>query len=337
MIKDPLGSFLSPMTIREVASDGALTLPLEQEQEQQDADKAKDASTDDIRGVGQGVDNASGQAVDGVDLRLNAASDTSGKGTFLPTGLVPGLAPYGRRNDGPEIGSQPGADQEDDDISDLEPVTWVVMGLRAQDRGEVAEALACFDNALELDRSFVRAWFHKGFVMGLMGQHREGLEAFRAALELDPKLAKAWNNMGVTHTLLEEHEEAVEAFERALELRPDRFETLYNLGISHATLNNHIEALEAFERALELEGLHHQAWFNRGMVLLRLGRDLEAVVSFDRALGLRPAFPEALVARGRAHFHAGDPQAARDSARKALEFDTAYGPAHRLLTDIDGV
>ena len=307
VLSDPLSSFLSPMAIREVGSDGTGQRP-------------GDLGTGGPRGL------------DPFPDRRTVGSDPSAGMTPDGDDDAPAFRDAGREP-GPTTGAGEGDGPDDDD--DLEPVTWVVMGLRAQDRGEVAEALACFDNALELDRGFVRAWFHKGFVLGLMGQHRQALEAFRSAIELDPRVAKAWNNMGVTHTLLEEHDEAVEAFERALALKPDRFETLYNLGIAHATLDNHLDALEAFERALKLEGLHHQAWFNRGMVMLRLGRHLEAVVSFDRALELRPAFPEALVARERAHLHAGDPRAARESAQRALEFDAAYHPARKLQGEID--
>ncbi len=295
-LSDPLGNFLSPMSIREVGSD-----------------KAPPSA---------------------VQSMMSEPSGSTSSGT--PTSTFTGKMEE-TETERPITGSldpepeSPNARSED---TTLEPVTWVAMGLRAQDRGEVEEALACFENALELDRSFVRAWFHKGFVLGLMGLHKEALEAFSSAVKLDPKVAKAWNNMGVTYSQLDEHEDAIEAFERALDIKPECFEVLYNLGISHAASSNIEEALEAFDKALELEELHHQAWFNRGMALLRLGRNLEAVASFDRALKLRPEFPEALVARGRAQLSARDVDGARRSAEQALEHDPTYGPAHRLQADL---
>ena len=122
VLSDPLSSFLSPMAIREVASDRVAGI----EEEEEEAE-AQEAESHDVP---------------------SETPDSEPLPASLGTGAVPSQMEEGLAV-APAHGPATGDEAVDD--SDMEPVTWVVMGLRAQDRGEVAEALACFENALELD------------------------------------------------------------------------------------------------------------------------------------------------------------------------------------------
>jgi len=89
--------------------------------------------------------------------------------------------------------------------------------------------------SIVLDRSFVPAWRHLGFVQLTLGKEDEALKTLRHALELDPAYAETWCVLGDVHLDLGEYEEARVAFDHALELDPDNPEPHRKLAMFHVS------------------------------------------------------------------------------------------------------
>ena len=60
-------------------------------------------------------------------------------------------------------------------------------------QGEFQEALKCYDEILEMDPNYVKAWYAKGLVFLQLEKPKESLDCFDKALEIDPKNVDVWN------------------------------------------------------------------------------------------------------------------------------------------------
>ena len=63
-------------------------------------------------------------------------------------------------------------------------------------RGESAEALACYQRALQLNPDFAEAHNNLGTALQDQGKIAEALACYRRALQLKPDYAEAHNNLG---------------------------------------------------------------------------------------------------------------------------------------------
>jgi len=134
-------------------------------------------------------------------------------------------------------------------------------GLRLSYReGKYAEALPCFDRALEIDPAFAPAWHDRGVVLRKMGRDEDALRDFEKAAGLEP-----------------ENEEFV--FMHADQLR--------KLGILQESRNLTEMAVTVFNRVLELNPYQADAWDGLGMCMKELGKESLSSQDFDKARELR--------------------------------------------------
>lgn len=74
--------------------------------------------------------------------------------------------------------------------------------------------------AIALDRSFLPAWRHFGYVLLTMGKEESALKILEKALQLDPGYVDAWCLVADVHMDLGEHDKALAAIDKALALEP---------------------------------------------------------------------------------------------------------------------
>jgi len=100
------------------------------------------------------------------------------------------------------------------------------------------EAIASYDEALQIKPDYHQAWYNRGIALGNLGRNEEGITSYDRALEIKPDYHEAWNNRAIPLAILGRYEEAIASYDRALQFKPD----------------------------------DHQAWYDRGFALLNLGR-----------------------------------------------------------------
>lgn len=183
-------------------------------------------------------------------------------------------------------------------------------------------------------------WFVRGNDASELGRDSEAVAAYEQALQVQPDFFAAWLNRGVALDRLGRYPEAIASFERALRLRPEVESLWYNRGTVLGKLGRHGEAVASFERAIRLKGNFAEAWSNRGTSLVKLGRYPEAIASFDRAVKLAPEFAGAWYGRSACYAVQNQAELAieylheavrlggdrfRDLARQDPEFDSLRG------------
>jgi Flp pilus assembly protein TadD len=132
------------------------------------------------------------------------------------------------------------------------------------------------------------SWFELGLKQANLGNMEEAIAAWDKALELNPRLASAWHNRGSALGHLAEFVEAIASFEQALEIDPDDAQTWNDRAHALLKLKKWDEALDSWERAIAIHPNFYQFWYNRGYVLEKLGRAEESIASYEKALQMQP-------------------------------------------------
>ncbi|MCA2874234.1 tetratricopeptide repeat protein [Microcystis sp. M055S1] len=175
---------------------------------------------------------------------------------------------------------------------------WTNRGFELHNLGRYEEAIASYDQALEFKPDDHYAWYGRGFALGNLGRYEEAIASYDQALEIKPDDHEAWYGRGFALGNLGRYEEAIASFDQALEIKPDDHEAWYNRGFALGNLGRYEEAIASFDQALEIKPDFHEAWHNRGSALDDLGRYEEAIASYDRALEIKPDYHEAWDNRG---------------------------------------
>ncbi len=171
--------------------------------------------------------------------------------------------------------------------------------------GRLDEAADAFQNVLELDPDYPRAWMNLGIISMERDNVREAGAAFLAELDHHPRDPLAVGNLGALLLSEERHEEAIGHFERAIELRPNYIRAYRNLSLALVALGRKAEALATLDAALgvcevAVEYRPDEAGVrsDRAAVLAGDGRLQEAEAEYRRAIAVNPMRLEARIGLG---------------------------------------
>lgn len=231
--------------------------------------------------------------------------------------------------------------------------SWFYQGEEMDKQGRPAEALACFEKALEINPRSAYTWYSKGVALGKLGRPEEELASYDQALKINPGFPEAWFNKAITLGNARRFREALECFVKAQELGyPDaeqgiRYcqQALADQAVgatadSDAWLKkgtdlvvqggNPAEALACFEKALTLNPRSERSWWGKGVVLGNLGRLEESLAAYDQVLAINPRLPGPLMSKAAALMNVARFREALECFEKAQqlgEADAAQGIA----------
>lgn len=145
-------------------------------------------------------------------------------------------------------------------VIDFDPDAWNNLGGIRMRKGDLDQALECFDRAIALDAGFAPAHVNIGAarMASYFGRGRnpddlaQALDHFRRAVELDPVSNPALRGLASALTRAGREDEALPVWEKAVAADPrDDFST-YNLGVAYFNKGDKAKALRVFETYLEL-------------------------------------------------------------------------------------
>jgi tetratricopeptide (TPR) repeat protein len=174
------------------------------------------------------------------------------------------------------------------------------LGDALKDKGQVDQAIACYQQALALEPKFARAHYNLGVALAAKRQLDEAIAGFRKALALDPKHAKAHHRLGTALYRKGQLDEAIACYHKAIALDPKLAGAHYNLGIALSAKGQEDEAIACYQKAIALDPNNGSAHYNLGTALKGKGQLDEAIASFRKAIALDPKFAEAHCNLGKA-------------------------------------
>lgn len=145
--------------------------------------------------------------------------------------------------------------------------------------GRLTDAIALYDEALELDPNNLNAVFNRGLVFYDLGQTSKAIEAFQRVLALRPDFVNALIALG--HALLDEGcpYQARTAFSRARALDPDNPVHWLNDAKVFLDIGRPEDAMSANRKAVELRLGDRQYWSN--LMLARQYSPIDEPIPYD--------------------------------------------------------
>ena len=163
------------------------------------------------------------------------------------------------------------------------PEVRMAMGNACQARGEFAEAVDHYDQAIRLSEHFVGAYCNRSLALMRLGRLEEALASSASALEIEPDHQDSLLNLASIHRRLEDYESACKAYLALLESVPGH--SAGRLGISWVLFHQGRadEALPILLSLIAEEPSGEEARYLVGLVYEKLG-DLISAISVYRAL-----------------------------------------------------
>jgi tetratricopeptide (TPR) repeat protein len=167
------------------------------------------------------------------------------------------------------------------------------LGVALFEKGQVDDAVAQYEKALEINPNYVAAHYNLGNALFRKGQLDEAIAQFQKALEINPKDAEAHINLGNALLQKEQLDEAVGQFQKAVEINPNDAEARYDLGNALFQKGQLDEAVAQFQKALAIDPNSFATHYNLGVALFQKGQLDEAITQFQEVLRLKPDFSPA--------------------------------------------
>jgi len=205
----------------------------------------------------------------------------------------------------------------------------------------LAEAVAYFQQAIDLDPNYALAWVGLAdslFLRATYGGLPEDEEfpkvhaAIDKALELDDQLGEAYVTLGAVRWQEDDVAAAEAALKSALELNPNYAHAYRWYGIVLTDLGRDEEALAQKRKAQELDPLSAIINMNVAISLRHLGRFDEALAQIKTVIEIDPAFPDAYATIGNIYWvRLGQLDEAVAWYRKAIARDPGQASGPRNL------
>jgi len=161
-------------------------------------------------------------------------------------------------------------------------------GLVLRSMGRLADAVAAMRTSLSLNPRDAAVWCNLGSVLQATGPETEAEAAFRSAIAADPRFAPGHAGLGMSLSAMGRSDEAEEALGRALELDPSSAEAHMALGQRRQSQHRVGDALQHYRRARELAGRKVFLLDAVGGLLVGMNELDEARLCFAAALAVEP-------------------------------------------------
>ncbi len=157
---------------------------------------------------------------------------------------------------------------------------WL-KGLRGDSEGELADGR----HGLELDPPNAHLYYRRiGTALLFMKQYDEALAYFNQSLDLSPNQPGTVYNRGMCYAQMGKYPEAMADFNYALELDPDWSWALHWRGWVYFQLGETERAMIDYTHAIRFDSKDDVAYLWRGEAYQRLGQAEKALPDFEKAL-----------------------------------------------------
>jgi len=150
------------------------------------------------------------------------------------------------------------------------------------------EAIANFDQAIEIQPSYSEAWYMKGYALFSLEKYQKALVAYDRALENNPDYVDAWHDRGSILRNLGRNQEAIASYDKAIEIQPDYALAWHNRGKALFAMEIYEEAINSFDKAIQSESNNADAWISKGDVYKKLKSYEEAISAYNQAMLVKP-------------------------------------------------
>lgn len=140
----------------------------------------------------------------------------------------------------------------DKGIISKEYLACFFKGIKYLENKEYGQALKEFENAININPAYVKAYNCIGNVYHDLHRTKDAIAYYKKAVQIDPQYAKAYNNLGGEYFSLKQYDTAIACVEKSLQITPNDAQNYYNLGLAYSFLKKTQKARESFQKAREI-------------------------------------------------------------------------------------
>ncbi|HUB66857.1 MAG TPA: tetratricopeptide repeat protein, partial [Candidatus Methylacidiphilales bacterium] len=188
-------------------------------------------------------------------------------------------------------------------------------------KGQVDEAVAQFQKVLEINPNDVETHDNLGKILVQKGQVDEAIIHFQKALKINPNNADVHIHLGDILSKRERLDEAIAQYQQALQINPNLVGVYDSLGNALIQRGQIDEAIVQFQKALKIDPKFVNAHFSLGNVLIQKRQIDEAMVQYQASLKINPNFADAHFGLGVALVYKGQMDEAIAQFQKAVEIN----------------
>jgi tetratricopeptide (TPR) repeat protein len=161
----------------------------------------------------------------------------------------------------------------------------------------------------------------RGNIYEQLGEHEEAIADFNQAIDINPDYAHAYVGSGAAYVNLGQKEAGLADLDRAISLDDSIPEAYFDRGTVKYHFSEFEEALLDINRAIELDPTYHNAYLVRGLIYCRLEDVTQAMTDMDRVVSMAPNNPLGYVYRAGLYIDAEEYEKAEADLTKALDLD----------------
>ncbi len=204
------------------------------------------------------------------------------------------------------------------------------QGKQARRAGNLLQAQACFEEAIQLQPNFVPAYNNLGNLFQVQGEIAKAIKTYQQALTLAPNLPALHCNLASLWQTQGDRDLAITGYQKSIDLDPNFWLAHYNLGKIFAADGDLSVAISAYQSALKINP-NAEIELELGHIYRQQGLIPETIDCYRRAIHAQPQSAPAYNCLGSMLFEQRDFKPAEAAYRRALGFDRHYGLAHRNL------
>lgn len=170
--------------------------------------------------------------------------------------------------------------------------TLLKEGVALHDEGKYTEAIAKYDQALQLDKNSVSASLEKAMTLFYQQKYQEAIELCKKTIKKNKghkELYTGYVTYGNALDLTGKKKDAVKIYNEGIEQFPDYFQLYFNKGVTLSTMSQFQEALSSFELAVQKNPEHASSHSGIARLNLALKKQMPAYMAFARFLAIEPA------------------------------------------------
>lgn len=157
-------------------------------------------------------------------------------------------------------------------------------------RGQTADAIASYKDALRLRRDFPDAVRGLGMAYMKLGRHKDAEREFRRLTTLRPRDASAHYDLGCALSARERHEDALMSYREALRLQPGHAQARLAVVATLTDLGRAGEAIAALQESPRADEPAPVTFGRRARAAHAVGKHAEAVLFWTQALDTDPGY-----------------------------------------------
>ncbi|MEH1890604.1 MAG: tetratricopeptide repeat protein [Nostoc sp.] len=200
----------------------------------------------------------------------------------------------------------------------------VKLGDECFEKGEYQNAIANYNQALQVKSSDVALYYKRGLAHYQIGDYEAAIADYSQAIQMNLHDAKSYNKRGLALSQLGRLEEAINDYSQAIRINPNVAVAYKNRAEARSHVGDNQGAIEDYTQAIKINPDYADAYKNRGIARYLLGSQ----PGFPQAIKINPKDAIAYKKRGNARSDLGDFEGAIEDYTQAIHINRNYADAY---------